>query len=65
MKLLSDSERRREQRQCVEAMIDRMMSEIIAAERMGDLSLADERIAETAAALGIKIARKRKSPAKG
>ncbi|GIX19225.1 MAG: hypothetical protein KatS3mg120_0901 [Erythrobacter sp.] len=46
-------------------MIDRMMSEIIAAERMGDLSLADERIAETAAALGIKIARKRKSPAKG
>lgn len=64
MKLLSDSERRREQRQRVDAMIDRMMSAIMAADRMGDLSLADERIAETAAALGVKIARKRKSPAK-
>jgi len=65
MKHLSDCERRREQRQRIDAMIDRMMSEIIAAERMGDLSLADERIAETAAVLGVKIARKRKSPAKG
>lgn len=65
MKHMSDSERRREQTQRIHTMLDRMMSEIIAVERMGDLSLADERIAETAATLGVKIARKRKPPAKG
>lgn len=64
LKLMSDRERRREHHQRIYAVLDRMMCEIMAADRMGDLSLADDRIAEAAGALGVKIARKQKSSKK-
>ncbi|QIG54493.1 hypothetical protein G6N82_10325 [Altererythrobacter sp. BO-6] len=64
MRGLSEVERRRERQALVDEAIERMMTSIMAADRLGDLTLADERIARTADAFGVKITRGKKARSK-